>query len=195
MSVVSYPYSRIDVMNKRDAYFYSAYGGAGFIAAWKKDRDDALGMLPEPTSTPASDVSIDWPVSEPVSTARLLEPLLAAVSAGPDLAAEAAHWLDALAKKLQVTHRIHRAYGPGFRAVDPDEHRDMALYVRAAEIFERAYGQNHDNRLLNALLKAIDILICNHHHLDLELSARLASLIKNERAHVMALERRLETPA
>lgn len=195
MSFGDYPYSRIDVMNKRDAYFYSEYGGAEFIAAWKMARDEALSALPEPAPAPAPDASIDWPASETVSTARLMEPLLAEISNGPDCSMAAKYWLEALAKKLQVTHRIHRAYGPGFRAVDPDDHLDMGLYVRAAEIFERAYDLHRDTRALNALLKAVDILTACHRHLDFDLGARLASLIEKERAHVIALALQLRAPA
>ncbi len=195
MSPKDYPYSRIDVMNKRDAYFYSEYGGAEFITAWTKARDEALSALPKPSPMPAPDASNGWPASETISTAQLMEPLLGEILRGPDCSASAKSCLQALAKKLQVTHRIHRAYGPGFRAVEPNEHLDLALYVRAAEIFERAYGLQNDTRALNALLKTVDILTGRHDDLELKLGGRLASLIEKERRHVIALASRLRAPA
>ncbi|CDL00647.1 conserved protein of unknown function [Magnetospirillum gryphiswaldense MSR-1 v2] len=181
---MSYPYASGALLDQRNTYFYSVYGGRAFLSDWQAVR--AL-VLVAPAAHPPAPRPVTLP-SHPmaVDTGDLLE----AVMAAP--AVEAARpWLDELVKKFEVTKRIHQAYDQHFRAVDPTSFRDLALYVRLAEVFEAAYAMLGQLPLLNALLKVIDTLSAVLADLNMEQRARVALLALREREHVNALSARL----
>ena len=181
-----YPYASGDLLEDRYTYFYSHYAGRPFLDAWRAERDAVLAALPEPAPPPPGSPHPDIGRAVPVDTDRLLDHVFHALTGG-DADDEVADWLDRLVKKFEVTKRIHRAYGPGFRAIDPDDHRLMGRYVRLAEVFDAAWTGRGELTYLNALLKCMDTLAALHDRLDAAERARLARLLARERAHVEAL--------
>ena len=97
---------------------------------------------------------------------------------------------DAIDLHVNLFRRIHRTYRRDFRAVDREDCHDYGLYVRAAEVFDKAFESTASLNYLNALLKCIDVLICRQHSLSPDDQGRLAWLILQERKHVGALAER-----
>jgi hypothetical protein len=60
----------------------------------------------------------------------------------------------------------------------------MSLYLRLAEVLERAHAVTSDLRFLSALLKCMDTLSASVERLNGSERGRLASLIEAEYAHV-----------
>lgn len=193
-AATSYPFSSGDRLDDRNTYFYSPFGGQGFLEAWRADRDRLAATLPPATQAPPDAEPVAFPAAEPTwKTAQLCEYLYSVVaqkSGKPD--AESAVLLEQLIRKFETTKRIHSAYRQAdFRAVDPKNYQDTALYLRAAEIFEAAFATIGWIQSLNALLKILDTLTGLAPSLDRAQGARLARLIAAERRHVESIALRM----
>ena len=171
-----YDYASGELLDKRNSYTYTVYGGAAFLDAWRASRDEALASLPEPaTSVPEAGGTS--------RTDRLIEESLAQLAAGDPAPA-----LEPLLQRFEVTKRLYASYSDDWKAEDRKDFRDLARYVRFAELLERALDRRGDLRFLNGLLKCLDTLVALAAQLDPQQSARLARLLHAERAHVDRLE-------
>ena len=177
----TYVYSTGDRLAERAVYSYSAYQGAPFLAAWHAARasvEGIAGALP-----PASRIELPA-AGSPVETSDLLEALLFRLEQGVRPKSDVVVWLGLLVKKYEVTKRVHRGYGANFLAVDREDHCDLALYLRLAEVFDLALSVTGDMQFLNVLLKVMDTLVSVADRLDAGQRQRLSRLIIAERAHV-----------
>lgn len=188
----AYPYARGPLLETPHTYFYSRFGGADFLQAWRDDRlaAGADARAPAPAPAPTNE-SLPAPGSR-VDTASLLEALMAALQNDETPGATARAWLAALVRKFEVTKRIHGGYDEKFRAIDKADHKDLGRYLRLAELFERAYAVTGALPYLNVLLKVMDTLSALRDGLSAEERARLTTLIDRELAAIEALGRRVE---
>lgn len=182
MTLVDYPYAEGDRLAERNTYFYTPVVGQPMIDALHRSRAQVLADLPDPAPPPPAEASapaLPAPGSDIVDTHDLLESLWASLSSGPSGAADQA-WITLLVHKFETTKRLHAAYGPGFRAIDPAQHRDLALYLRTGEILAVSFAESGRLPQLNALLKLVDTLCAMRQGLNAGQRARLAGLIRRE---------------
>ena len=97
-------------------------------------------------------------------------------------------------KKFEVSKRLFESYDTAFKPLDRAAYHDAALYLRFAEVVERAYDSTSELPFLNVLLKVVDTLIAMQDKLDADQRARLAGLIDREMAGVAALGRKCGVP-
>ncbi|MBF0383003.1 MAG: adenylyl-sulfate kinase [Magnetococcales bacterium] len=178
-----YSYAEGDRLTERNTYFYTPFAGASFIKAWKKNRQHLLAAEAASVPKPSPAAALDdggW------ETKLLLEHLLATADQKNRLR-------EKLLQKFEVTKRIFTAYNSDLRPIDGKAYHDLSLYLRWAEVLEAAYT-NHSGKLpyLNALLKAMDILIAHHEQLSANLRGRLARLVQREYFHLAVVAARVE---
>ena len=184
----SYDYAEGNLLDERNTYFYTQFQGEPFVEAWRRNRQLALSDLPSPVP-PQLSRATDLSLAEG-DTGELLEVAFALTDQDCD-----APLLENLLKKFEVSKRIHSAYDDRFRTVDKQAHRDLALYVRLAEVFERRCAAGDDIRFLNVLLKVMDVLVAHRADLSGGLGGRLAWLIRREADHVDTRRETLERAA
>ncbi len=191
-----YSYANGDLLRSRNTYYYSKYGGVGFLRAWREQRKNILDKLPK-----ASEVDIRFEVSgileideeikegNGVCALDLLGSVyksFVACSEGKEYVA-AKKYVDIIVNRFEVTKRIHEEYNSDLKPVDKKAYSNMNLYILAATLFEFVYRKTGDIKYLNVLLKILDTLCAyNKKLLDLKRS-ELAWLLKNELNHVMSL--------
>ncbi|MFT3733889.1 MAG: hypothetical protein QM776_02485 [Rhodocyclaceae bacterium] len=179
-----YAYASGDLLEERNTYFYSVFQGAGFLDAWRAQRDAAL-------SAPCLNHDDVSPDTSP--TAALLEALWTTLQAGPD--PQACATLAHLLQRFEVSKRVHGAYGPNWRPLDPADYLRLDRYLRLAELLDLAWSRDTALPWLNGLLKLLDTLTALQGRLSAPQQQRLRRLIANEGAHVTALQRQLEGAA
>lgn len=184
MNAAEYPYATGDLLEDRNTYFYTPYGGGDFLHAWRQQRDRLMKSLPDPKPAPEAPAEEAHFDSDTIETDALLRRLLRAIEEGRADADDTRPWLQKLLGKFEVTKRVHQAYGPGFRALDPSRHKDAGRYLRLSEVFEKAYDQTGTLPYLNVLLKGLDTLSTLAEELDEAEKARLSHLITREKTHV-----------
>jgi hypothetical protein len=175
--VSNYPYATGDLIEKPNTYFYSQFGGAAFIAAWRASRARAGDPLPKPVPPLPANKAKPGTGEGTGQSVALLEQALA----GDGELAEA------FVKKFEIHKRVHDGYGPGFRALDRRARNDLTLYLRAADLFAALYDDGHALRHLNVYLKCLDTICAMSSRLTADLSARLAWHVGHEREAVDAL--------
>lgn len=180
---IEYEYATGDLLEDRNTYFYTAYQGADFLAAWRRSRNAALRDLPPAAPTPPPNRDGSATVDEGAATEALLETAFANLDR-PGICPI----LDKLIQRFEVTKRIHRAYGADWRPLDPGSYRDFGLYLRFAELVEATCAKTAGLPSLNALIKAVDTLVAIRGQLRPEQGARLATIIAREHGHVDRLE-------
>ena len=193
--MMDYPYSKGNLLEQPNTYFYTPFNGKTFLEAWVEDRRKVIESLPVGSKTPPSAgfVSIEEFVRQVksgkiVETEKLLEALYKALCVDKTkMRTDTLLLLNKIVKRFEVYKRIHSAYGVGFKAVDRTVYRDLNLYVRTAEVFELAYSVFGEFTYLNVLLKILDTLCSISQHLSIEQRSRLASLISREKLHVQSL--------
>lgn len=172
MTDADYPYSQGDRLNDRNTYFYSAYSGPSFLAAWRESREAALRGLPAPLPLTAA-------ASVPSDTAQLLTDMLST---------QAEHALvERLLQRFEVSKRLYRKYDADLRAIRDSGYDDMDLYLLFAGLCLHCRERAAPMRFLNALLKVLDTLIAARERLSKEQGAALAWLIGEERAWVQRI--------
>lgn len=179
----AYPYSRGDLLEQRNTYFYSPFGGETFLSAWRTERESALGGLPPARPAPQA-------CEGRAPTDRLLERLYRAFSEGRQ-GLDEERLLDRLIQRFEVSKRVHAEYNADFRPVDPEDYRDLGRYLRFAEVLDAAFGLAGGLPRLNAMLKCLDTLTALCSRFDADAAGRLARLIGCERDHVAALALRM----
>lgn len=177
----AYPYSRGDLLEQRNTYFYSTFGGEAFLSAWRAERESALGDLPAAMPAPEAGEG-------QAPTDRLLERLYRAFFEGRQ-GRDEERLLDRLIQRFEVSKRVHAEYNDEFRPSDPEDYRDLGRYLRFAEVLDAAFGLAGGLPRLNAMLKCLDTLTALRDRLEADAAGRLARLIGREREHVDALAR------
>jgi methionyl-tRNA formyltransferase len=170
---IVYPYASGDLLENRNTYFYSDYLGERFIAAWRRQRAEAVASLEESEMSGQSDPQPELP------TDRLLETLLRDFTSGK-VSEQSRRLLDALLQRFEVTKRLHGEYNAGFRPTDLADYRKMERYVRFGEVLDAAYGETTSLPYLNALMKCLDTLTALHQRLDARQRKRVILLIGRE---------------
>lgn len=183
MSVV-YRYAEGDLLKEPNTYAYSQYEGEAFIKAWRRSRQAALDELPQAavSANPQGRVGGE-------DTRSRLEALWQGLTGHDD---EALPELDGLLQRFEVSKRIHGRYTPDWHPINWDDHLDLDLYIRFAELLELAYKKKGTLNYLNALLKCLDVLAAMRSNLSDPEGERLARLIARERLFVDALAARVE---
>ncbi|MDP6689029.1 MAG: hypothetical protein QF384_06005, partial [Alphaproteobacteria bacterium] len=180
--MTNYPYATGDLIETPNSYFYSQYGGRGFVAAWREARRAVAARLPEAVAP--------LPPQPAERGSRMGADLLERALGGDDAIREA------FVKRFEIHKRIHDGYNEAFRALDRSAHRSLPLYLRAADLFAAAYEQSATLRHLNVYLKCLDTLCSLSECLDSDLAARLAWHLNNEQSCIEALMQRrgIKTP-
>lgn len=163
-----YPYASGDRLEDRNTYFYAAYGGRKFLAAWRQSRRAAGGP-----AAPAAEA----PRSAP--TDLLLR--------GRAPRAE----LDRLLQRFEVTKRLHGEYNERWRPVDETDYKPLGRYVDFAGALQAAYARTGKLQYLNAFLKCMDTLVAARARLDPAARRRLKVLAEAEQRAVARLGRSL----
>ena len=179
MSDKAYPYASGDLLAVPNTYFYAAYGGRDFLAAWQAERRRLAATLPPPAAAPDSEPGLQ-------ETAALLESAFAATARTPAIDPQGWRLIERLVRRFEIFKRIHDAYDDDFRAIDREAHLRLAYYLRAGEIFEAASTARDELRYLNVLLKCLDTLCSLAHRFEPPQRARLARLIARENELVKA---------
>lgn len=173
-----YPYAKGDRLVERNTYQYTPFVGRAFLNAWRESRIEAKERLGHSAAGAPAAAGGVLPEVGAFRTGPLLELLHARLASGWDPSAGA--WLDRLVQRFEVTKRLHRAYGADLRAVDREDFRELALYVRFAEVLEAAYAASGSLVYLNALLKVLDTLCSQAASLERPLASRIARLVEVE---------------
>lgn len=177
----NYPYASGDLIEKPNTYFYSEFGGAAFIAAWRASRARTGAPLPEPVPPlPANWANKGAGEGSGEGSGQSVALLEKALAGDGELA-------EAFVKKFEIHKRVHDGYGPGFRALDRRARNDLTLYLRAADLFAALYDGGQALRHLNVYLKCLDTICAMSSRLTADLSARLAWHLGHERDLVAAL--------
>jgi len=192
-----YPYSKGDLLEKPNTYFYTPYNGMDFLLAWSQEREKALQELgnelePSRSKGPVSYEDLTQKIArdKKIDTAMLLDTLYASLSSRKvDDLEDILRLARKMVKKFEVTKRIHEFYDSSFRTKDEAGFDDLGLYVKAAEVFEAAYVKFDELPFLNALIKCIDTLSSAEGSLKTSEKGRLARLISKELYHVRAIAR------
>ncbi len=183
MSTPPYPYSQGERLEERNTYFYSAYHGQPFFAAWRASRQAALTNLPaaQPWPARASVAALDSQAG--YATQAVLDVLLNGDLTQPHHRRLAEHLL----QRFEVSKRLYRHYTPQFKAVLDSGYEDLALYVQFAALCLAMHAQPNALPFLNGLLKSLDTLIAVQARLPAALGGHLAWLIAGEAQWVDAL--------
>ena len=200
--MTEYKYTKGDLVNNPNTYFYTDFKGIDFLTQWMANRDQVLESIAiEEMSDHGgngyniislNEISKDFQNGDPILTKKLLISIrheLKSVEGSIDETLE--QWLDVLVKKFEVTKRVHEAYGKGFLAVDKSKNRDFDLYIFLAEIFSLAYRKTKSLIFLNALLKINDTLCSIHEGLIERQLKRVKKILIDERRVVVDLADKL----
>lgn len=186
---VEYPYDQGDLLSQPHNYFYSPFGGASFLGAWKEARAHYARMAPEPPRADAPVRRLPAGSAE-IDTAFLLDTFVVALCMGHFSAAQQQEF-DALLRNFEAKRRLYSAYWAGFSSRGRDDCRDVALYVRFGEVLALAYTRSCGLPCLNALHKCLDILGATYHQIPIDMQTRMAWLIHQERSFIEQLARTL----
>jgi hypothetical protein len=178
MAEAIYQYAREDLLENRNTYFYTEYNGAAFIVGWRATRSTVKNALSGAIS-PASAADFD-------PDSRLTKDLIECAIAGDESLGEK------FVAKFEITKRIHLGYGDDFRALNKDEHHNIDLYLRAADLFAQLYGASKSSRHLNVYLKCMDTLVGLSAKMETEAGGRLAWHIAREEQYISSLMAKLE---
>lgn len=175
--MTDYPYAEGDLLEKRNTYFYSTYGGRGFLSAWERQRDTAMKTSSAAGVRPRKEGKTDG----------ILSFLEKEIARNGDIDPSTWQQLDCLLQRFEVSKRLHGEYNDQWRPVNPDDYRDMERYVRFAEVLDQAYQRSRKLQYLNGLLKCMDTLSALTARLDALEKERVCRLTDSERSHIRTL--------
>jgi methionyl-tRNA formyltransferase len=177
-SEVDYIYSRGNLIDERNTYFYTPYWGLPFIEAWRKDRESSIKNL-----GPLCEPPIPVEVSDDDDTGfALLERLYADIAS-----ANFDNKLSLLILRFEVGKRIYKNYDVNMRPFDRSQCHDLSLYLRFAEILDKAYACSGELIYINPFLKVMDTLIAFQGDLKGNQEGRLSRLIGRELQYIKKL--------
>jgi methionyl-tRNA formyltransferase len=188
-----YPYAQGDPLEQRNDYTYAPFQGPAFMDAWLQARQEILDELPAPRSAPAAIDLKPAARAGGYDTAQLLEALV--IASEQESTEKVPANLLRLLQRFEVSGRIHTRYSQVWRATDPQDFRELGLYLRFAEVLDRYYGRSDRLDLLNALIKCLDTLCPLRSRLDAGLQTRLAALLVSERRHIDRLTQKIANAA
>lgn len=173
-----YKYSRGNLIDERNTYSYTPYLGLPFIDSWRKNREDSIKNL-GPSCEPPRPIE----VSDNDNTGfALLERLYADI-----VSSNFENKLNLLIQRFEVGKRIYTNYDIDLRPFDRGQCHDLSLYLRFAEILDKAYACSGQLNYLNPLLKVLDTLIAFQEDLAGDQGGRLARLIERELQYIKTL--------
>jgi hypothetical protein len=146
------------MLQGREHYMFSAYGGEGFLRAWRESRQrnsmdaEAARRVLEGKGA----ATVPPPGSVEIRTMLLLEQMVAMAVQG-DVTAPFAGWREVFLKKFEVHKRLREGYGLDLKARGGSA-PDLA-YSRLALVLASEPGLDGDLRRLNALLKVHDLAL------------------------------------
>lgn len=188
MTPSQYPYASGDLLENRNTYFYTPFGGQNFLRAWRDQR--AAVLTARDTSQDTPDATDD---STPV--AQVLRRLKATMRASPLPAADCVT-LDRILQRFEVSKRLHDDYTAAWKPVDPTRYHGLERYLLLAEVLAQAATSGTDLRYLNGLLKCGDTLTSDNtvSMLGRSDNVRLRALLEQERSLVDQIAARSSVP-
>jgi len=175
-----YPYASGDLIDQPNTYFYTEFSGQPFVEAWRRARQDVLSTLPPPAPPPPA-------ANEPRQSQDSLDLLERAFAGDMELR-------ETFRRKFEITKRVHGGYDDQFRALNRQDRKNLAPYLRAADVFELTYSHFSALRYLNVLHKCLDTLCAHRDQLDPPLASRLAWHLAREQTHFDQLVARVMGP-
>lgn len=181
----AYDYATGDLLARPHTYFYSAFGGAALLEAWRAQRLETARWFDATATAPESGTA----------TADGACRLFAATAArlSQDEGHEALQVVAQLVQRFEVTKRVYGAYDAAMRPIDREDFRVLVRYVVFGDLLERAYRVSHRLPCLNALLKVNDILGAHREALPAPWRSTAARLQREELHHVAALAEAVRT--
>ena len=183
MNTQLYPYAEGDLLTDRNRYSYTPFVGEPLLEGWRSSREAVLAQCPASVSAPQSRLEETYHPNlsaQQTSTADLMEWAVGRLDEH-----EASELLNTclwnLMDRFENVKRFHAHYNERFRACDKNDYLDLELYVRGAEVFQKAYLTANKLPYLNVLLKVVDTLCALHDRLDEHQQGRLSNLIEEER--------------
>jgi hypothetical protein len=146
------------MLQGREHYMFSAYGGEEFLRAWRESRQ-GNSMNPEAARRVLESrgaATVQPPGNVEIRTMLLLEQM-AAMAVQGDLTAPFVGWREVFLKKFEVHKRLREGYGLDLKARGGSA-PDLA-YSRLALVLASEPGLDTDLRRLNALLKVNDLAL------------------------------------
>ena len=188
-----YPYANAEWILKPSRYEYSTFEAQPFFAAWGQARTQVCyGYPPVLQPPPPETVPLNLNAGS-LESVHLLEWIWADCASSPrKLNSDAAFYLSRLVKKFETTMKIHGAYGDGFRAVNRADFGYTPSYVRFGEILASRYAVTQDLRMLNCLLKLMDVMSPMMTAADDWLRSRFSRLVVLERQAIVSLGQNLD---
>jgi methionyl-tRNA formyltransferase len=175
---VDYKYSRGNLIDERNTYFYTPYLGLPFIDAWRKDRKKTIKNL-APLCEPPIPMEV---LDDDSSGFALLERVYADI-----VSSNFENKLSLLIQRFEVGKRIYKNYDMDLRPLDRSQCHDLSLYLRFAEILDEAYACSEKLKYLNPFLKVLDTLIAFQADLVGNQEGRLSRLIERELQYIKTL--------
>jgi hypothetical protein len=190
---VAYEYSRGNLLEKRNTYFYTPFYGKAFLKAWRHSRQLAIAELPEAQPLEFKKVLFHHESEDVINTDRLLNYLGDLLSEGESEPSEY-KWalINRLVMKFEVSKRIYQYYTKDFQPVNKAGYKHMELYVQFVAVMSIAYQKTAGLPYLNVMIKCIDTLISYRERLRSNEAAALADLINREYNYVATLAEKVE---
>ncbi|MGA0583244.1 MAG: hypothetical protein ACO2ER_04980 [Castellaniella sp.] len=150
MSAPAYPYATGDLLENRNTYFYTAFGGRKFLLDWRRQRAAALAAC-------ETNPGVHEATEDPAPLVQTLERLKTATETYPLPSADRLT-LDRILQRFEVSKRLHDEYTASWKPLDPARYHGLERYLLLAEVLGQAAASSADLRYLNGLLKCVDTL-------------------------------------
>ena len=185
MTALPYPYASGDLLENRNTYFYTPFGGQAFLDAWRQQRSamHSACIAHSVTTTPPVD---DAPIVQRLRT------LWTALRADDAPTADDRNTLDRILQRFEVSKRLHDDYTAAWRPVDPSRYHGLERYLLLAEVLGLAAASTGDLRYLNGLLKCLDTLT-SMTSIDEQFGPRLGTVLEQERQLIGNLTAKVAT--
>jgi hypothetical protein len=189
-----YSYTQRDLLEGEPYhYMYSPFEGPEFLQAYTKSRELTLKSVGAHAEAGRADRKISLPMPDPngsgIQTSDILSDMVDYLRSGETAALALKAWVELFVRKFEVSKRLRRAYGRHFSVVDATSVARMD-YARLAFAVAKTIEGPHQLRLLNTLLKLIDLVLSGG-PLDAETAALMAPSIELELKLVRGLSAHL----
>ena len=123
---VCYEYSRGDLLEERNTYFYTLFQGKAFLAAWRHSRQSAAAGLSEPRPFEFKKVPFPDENENIIDTDRLLNHLGHLLSEDVTEPSEY-QWalMNRLVTKFEVSKRIYGSYTKEFKSIEKADYKHL----------------------------------------------------------------------
>ncbi|WP_298016967.1 hypothetical protein [uncultured Castellaniella sp.] len=151
MTGLPYPYASGDLLERRNTYFYTPFGGQDFLSSWRRQRTTALAAC-------AASRSAGGATEDSAPIVRTLRQIKEALRSPAPFTADARIALDRILQRFEVSKRLHDNYTAAWRPADPARYHGLERYLLLAEALAQAAASTADLRYSNGLLKCVDTL-------------------------------------